>query len=53
MRETVGIGNVCERAACAGGGRLILKKRTGEGTAVAAACKALDVILCEKGFGER
>lgn len=53
VRETVGIGNVCERAACAGGGRLILKKRTGEGTAVAAACKALDVILCEKGFGER
>lgn len=29
------------------------EKRTGEGTAVAAACKALDVILCEKGFGER
>ena len=53
VRETVGIGNVCERAACVGGGRLIVKKRTGEGTAVAAACKALDVILCEKGFGGR
>ena len=53
VQETVGIGNVCERAACALGGRLILKKRTGEGTAVAAACKALDVILCEKGFGGR
>lgn len=53
VKETVGIGNVCERAACFGGGRLILKKRTGEGTAVAAACEALDVILCEKGFGSQ
>ena len=51
VRETVGIGNVCERAACFKGGRLILKKRTGEGTAVAAAFTEPDLILCKRGFG--
>lgn len=51
VKETVGIGNVCERAACLEGGRLILKKRKGEGVTAAAAFLEPDLILCEKGFG--
>ena len=35
--RTVGVGNVCERAACAGGGRLIFSKRAGQGVTVCAA----------------
>ncbi len=35
VRETVGVGNVCERAALAGGGRLIAPKRAEGGVTVA------------------
>lgn len=36
--QTVGVDNVCERAACAGGDRLIAGKRTFGGVTVALAC---------------
>lgn len=47
VKKTVGVGNVCERACTAEGGRLVLHKRTGGGVALAAAqeqvkLKALD-----------
>ena len=35
VRETVGVGNVCERAACACGGALLLGKRSEDGVTVA------------------
>ena len=35
VRETVGVGNVCERAACACGGALLLGRRSGDGVTVA------------------
>lgn len=37
VRRTVGVDNVCERAALAQGGRLILEKQSGNGTTVAIA----------------
>lgn len=37
VRQTVGVGNVCERAAAAAGGRLIVKKTALNGVTVAAA----------------
>ena len=35
VERTVGVGNVCERAACAAGGRLLLPRRSGQGVTVA------------------
>lgn len=37
VRKTVGVGNVCERAAALGGGRLIIRKTAVSGVTVAAA----------------
>ena len=37
VRQTVGVDNVCERAACASGGRLVLGKQAGDGATVALA----------------
>ena len=37
VKRTVGVDNVCERAACASGGELVLGKRSGDGTTVALA----------------
>ena len=37
--QTVGVDNVCERAACAGGGQLLADKRTFDGVTVALACR--------------
>ena len=37
VRQTVGVGNVCERAAAACGGRLVLRKQAGDGVTVAVA----------------
>ena len=37
VRQTVGVGNVCERAAAAGGGRLVVRKQAGDGVTVAVA----------------
>lgn len=41
VRETVGVDNVCERAALAEGGTLLLGKQAGNGATVALACRAL------------
>ena len=37
VQKTVGVDNVCERAACAGGARLVLGKQAGDGVTVAIA----------------
>ena len=37
VRQTVGVGNVCERAAAACGGRLVVRKQAGDGVTVAVA----------------
>ena len=37
VRKTVGVGNVCERAAVCGGGTLIIPKTAKDGVTVAAA----------------
>ena len=37
VRKTVGVGNVCERAACAAGGTLMIRKTARDGVTVAAA----------------
>lgn len=37
VERTVGVGNVCERAACAQGGTLVLHKQSGDGVTVAIA----------------
>ena len=39
VRKTVGVGNVCERAAVCGGGELIIPKTAKDGVTVAAAVK--------------
>lgn len=41
VKETVGVGNVCERACLAGGGRLLFGKQAGGGVTVAAAAEPL------------
>ncbi|MCD8036944.1 MAG: cobalt-precorrin 5A hydrolase [Clostridiales bacterium] len=45
VKNAVGVDNVCERAACAGGGRLIVKKTIGEGVTFAAACDDIEIRL--------
>lgn len=45
VKQTVGTDNVCERAACAGGGRLIVKKTIGDGVTLAAACDDIEIRL--------
>lgn len=42
VRKTVGVGNVCERACVAQGGRLLLHKQGSEGVTVAASYEAPD-----------
>lgn len=44
VRKTVGVGNVCERAACMGGGRLLIRKQAAEGITVAAALEITGVV---------
>jgi cobalamin biosynthesis protein CbiG len=41
VKKTVGVDNVCERAACAEGGMLVLGKQAGDGVTVAIACRAM------------
>ncbi|MBQ9005805.1 MAG: cobalt-precorrin 5A hydrolase [Atopobiaceae bacterium] len=47
--QTVGVDNVCERAACAGGGSLIVGKRTFDGVTVALACRDVRLSFDETG----
>lgn len=41
VKQTVGVGNVCERACVAGGGRLLFGKEAGDGVTVAAAVESV------------
>lgn len=43
VRKVAGVGNVCERAAAKGGGKLILKKITGDGVTLAAAIDDMEI----------
>lgn len=43
VEQTVGVGNVCERAACAEGGALIMGKQAGDGVTVALAVNERDL----------
>ena len=43
VRRTVGVDNVCERAAVLGGGRLVIQKTAGHGVTVAAAAEIYEV----------
>ena len=45
VRRTVGVDNVCERAACAGGGRLVLPRTAGEGVTVALAVEEVTLVM--------
>lgn len=44
VKKTVGVGNVCERACAAKGGRLLLHKQTRDGITVAAALEGFKII---------
>ena len=44
VERTVGVGNVCERAACAEGAALIMGKQAGDGVTVALACRSPKVV---------
>lgn len=43
VRRTVGVDNVCERAAVLGGGRIVIQKTAGHGVTVAAAAERYEV----------
>ena len=43
VRRTVGVDNVCERAAALGGGRIVVQKTAGHGVTVAAAAERYEV----------
>lgn len=53
VENTVGIGNVCERAACGEGGRLIFGKTAGNGVTVAAALEEIPLLKSSCGFGRK
>lgn len=48
VRQTVGVDNVCERAACADGGSLLLSKRAAHGVTVALATEAVRMAFDER-----
>lgn len=37
VKKQIGVGNVCERSACAAGGTLLVEKQAGDGITMAAA----------------
>lgn len=43
VKKVAGVGNVCERAAAKSGGKLIIKKMTGDGVTLAAAMDDMDI----------
>lgn len=45
VRKTTGVGNVCERAALKGGGKLILKKSVGDGVTLSAAMDDIEIVF--------
>ena len=51
VKRQIGVGNVCERAACAQGGRLLVGKQAGDGITIAAALEWQGELDFLKGFG--
>jgi Cobalamin biosynthesis protein CbiG len=45
VRKTTGVGNVCERSAAAGGGRMIIRRTAGKGMTAAAAANKWKVVF--------
>ena len=53
VRKTVGVDNVCERAACAGGGKLLLGKCASDGVTVAVAMEEPELAFCKKNLHQQ
>ena len=51
VKKQIGVGNVCERSACAAGGKLLVEKQAGDGITLAAALEWQGEIDFSKGFG--
>lgn len=51
VKKQIGVGNVCERSACAAGGALLIGKQAGDGITIAAALEWQGELDFSKGFG--
>lgn len=51
VKKQIGVGNVCERSACAAGGKLLVEKQVGDGITLAAALEWQGELDFSKGFG--
>ena len=51
VKKQIGVGNVCERSACAAGGNLLVQKQAGDGITLAAALEWQGELDFSKGFG--
>ena len=51
VKKQIGVGNVCERSACAAGGKLLVEKQAGDGITLAAALEWQGELEFSKGFG--
>lgn len=51
VKKQIGVGNVCERSACAAGGTLLVEKQAGDGITLAAALEWQGELDFSKGFG--
>lgn len=51
VKKQIGVGNVCERSACAAGGKLLVEKQAGDGITLAAALDWQGELDFSKGFG--
>lgn len=51
VKKQIGVGNVCERSACAAGGKLLVEKQAGDGITLATALEWQGELDFSKGFG--
>lgn len=51
VKKQIGVGNVCERSACAAGGKMLVEKQAGDGITLAAALEWQGELDFSKGFG--
>ena len=51
VKKQIGVGKVCERSACAAGGKLLVEKQAGDGITLAAALEWQGELDFSKGFG--
>lgn len=51
VKKQIGVGNVCERSACAAGGKLLVEKQAGDGITLAAALEWQGELDFSKGVG--